>query len=207
MQKNTLFLRRPSTEKYEKESLQWSQGAYLATAYFQPYVPELYVSFPSRILFGWVTPLVLRGFRKPLTEQDCWELAHSERTVTVVEQVQHTMESRMNKSRDQKILVNHPNYCDTDDSKPEQHTLLEFTHVVGTITCAHYLCCNPEHVSSHPWMYKVHHPNDRKPFSSGELCFVRIVGDLSLVDSSNSAMTLHSSPVPWFWSRHFIDPR
>ena len=78
-----------------------------------------------------MTTLVLRGFRKPLTEQDCWELPHSEKTVTVVQQVQHTMDSRTTKGSAQKIQVNHTNDGDTSDSKPEQDTLLEPTSVVG----------------------------------------------------------------------------
>ncbi|CAF4936841.1 unnamed protein product, partial [Rotaria magnacalcarata] len=62
-----------------------------ATLHERPLVPEFYVSFPSRILYSWVTPLILRGYRKPLTEKDCWELPMSERTVTVVDQVRNYM--------------------------------------------------------------------------------------------------------------------
>lgn len=47
------------------------------------------MSFPSRIFYGWVTPLVLRGYKKPLTEQDCWELPITERSATVVDQVRN----------------------------------------------------------------------------------------------------------------------
>ncbi len=54
-----------------------------------PVVPEFYVSFPSRILCNWVTPLILRGYKAPLTEKDCWELSAAEKTVTVVEEVRH----------------------------------------------------------------------------------------------------------------------
>ncbi|CAF4179831.1 unnamed protein product, partial [Rotaria sordida] len=51
-----------------------------------PTVPELYESFPSRITFSWVTPLILHGFKKPLTEDDCWQLQISERVTNVVHQ-------------------------------------------------------------------------------------------------------------------------
>ncbi|UJR17989.1 hypothetical protein I4U23_004890 [Adineta vaga] len=54
-------------------------------------VPESYVSFPSQIFCTWVTPLILRGYKKPLEENDCWQLPISERTVTVVDQVQKRM--------------------------------------------------------------------------------------------------------------------
>ena len=44
------------------------------------------------MLYSWVTPLILRGYKKPLTEDDCWELPISERTATVVHQVHNRME-------------------------------------------------------------------------------------------------------------------
>ncbi|CAF0918354.1 unnamed protein product [Adineta ricciae] len=50
--------------------------------------PELYASFPSRLFYSWVTPLILRGYRKPLTEEDCWQLQVSERAVNIVHRVQ-----------------------------------------------------------------------------------------------------------------------
>lgn len=50
--------------------------------------PELYSSFPSRIIYSWVTPLILRGYRTPLTEEDCWQLETSERAINVVSRVQ-----------------------------------------------------------------------------------------------------------------------
>ena len=55
---------------------------------FKQIVPELRCSFPSRLTFSWVTPLILRGFRNPLTEDDCWQLEISERAINVVARVQ-----------------------------------------------------------------------------------------------------------------------
>lgn len=57
----------------------------------QPIFPELYVGFPSRIFCTWVTPLIRRGYKKPLTENDCWQSPMAVRTVTVVHQVQNYM--------------------------------------------------------------------------------------------------------------------
>ncbi|CAG7821148.1 unnamed protein product, partial [Allacma fusca] len=37
--------------------------------------PELVASFPSRISFHWVTPLIWRGFKKPLEMTDLWDLS------------------------------------------------------------------------------------------------------------------------------------
>lgn len=56
-------------------------------------VPELYVSFLSRMFYEWVTPLIRRGFKKPLTEDDCWQLPVSDRTATVI----HLIGNRMKK--------------------------------------------------------------------------------------------------------------
>ncbi|CAF0848112.1 unnamed protein product, partial [Didymodactylos carnosus] len=51
--------------------------------------PELYVSFPSRITFWWVTKVVIRGYKRPLIEDDCWDLHLSEKAVNVVEKLQY----------------------------------------------------------------------------------------------------------------------
>jgi len=56
-------------------------------------VPELYVSFLSRMFYEWVTPLIRRGYKKPLTEDDCWQLSVSDRTATVI----HLIGNRMKK--------------------------------------------------------------------------------------------------------------
>ncbi len=56
--------------------------------YFQPIAPELYESFPSRVAYSWVTPLILRGHKRPLTEEDCWQLQIPERAVNIVHRVQ-----------------------------------------------------------------------------------------------------------------------
>ncbi|KAL3319445.1 Multidrug resistance-associated protein 1, partial [Cichlidogyrus casuarinus] len=37
-----------------------------------PESPEKYVSFPSRMTFSWLLPLVYHGFRKPLKFEDLW---------------------------------------------------------------------------------------------------------------------------------------
>ncbi|KAL8214640.1 hypothetical protein R6Q57_004089 [Mikania cordata] len=36
--------------------------------------PERHVSILSRIYFGWITPLMQQGYRKPITEKDVWML-------------------------------------------------------------------------------------------------------------------------------------
>lgn len=79
-------------------------------------VPEMFVSFPSRIFYSWVTPLIVRGYKTPLTEKDCWELPISERTVTVVQQVRRTLQTVYKK----KLIVSVPS------SVPEEnHDLLK----------------------------------------------------------------------------------
>ncbi|CAF3495114.1 unnamed protein product, partial [Rotaria sp. Silwood1] len=57
----------------------------------RPIVPEFHESFLSRISYSWATPLILRGYKKPLTEKDCWDLPISERTAAVVHQVRNYM--------------------------------------------------------------------------------------------------------------------
>jgi len=42
--------------------------------------PELRASFLSRILLSWVTPLTVLGNRKPLVQEDLWELRHCDKS-------------------------------------------------------------------------------------------------------------------------------
>ncbi|CAF1344492.1 unnamed protein product [Adineta ricciae] len=80
-------------------------------------VPESYVSFPSRIFYTWVTPLVLRGYKKPLEESDCWKLPISERVVTVVHQVQKCID-RMRKTSSKILYANPTENLDDDLTQP-----------------------------------------------------------------------------------------
>ncbi|CAF4606534.1 unnamed protein product [Rotaria socialis] len=64
-----------------------------------PTVPELYRNFPSRITFWWVTPLIIRGYRKPLTEKDCWQLEISERAINIVHRVKACFEGAASRSK------------------------------------------------------------------------------------------------------------
>ncbi|UJR14426.1 hypothetical protein I4U23_001423 [Adineta vaga] len=85
----------------------------------RPVFPDLYVSFPSKIFFEWVTPLILQGYRKPLTERDCWELASSEQTVTIVQQVQHFL-----KDRSQKVMKNNTKHTRSNQVEEENQNLI-----------------------------------------------------------------------------------
>ncbi|KAL5716112.1 Canalicular multispecific organic anion transporter 1 [Ranunculus cassubicifolius] len=45
--------------------------------------PERHVNIFSKIFFGWMTPLMQTGFRKPITEKDVWKLDTWDRTETL----------------------------------------------------------------------------------------------------------------------------
>ncbi|CAF2155180.1 unnamed protein product [Rotaria magnacalcarata] len=95
-----------------------------ATLHERPLVPEFYVSFPSRILYSWVTPLILRGYRKPLTEKDCWELPMSERTVSVVDQVRNYMKGWKSNTQYEKISMKKIQILDSNSLEDEHRNLL-----------------------------------------------------------------------------------
>ncbi|KAK2632393.1 hypothetical protein EUGRSUZ_L01615 [Eucalyptus grandis] len=42
--------------------------------------PERHVNIFSRIYFGWMTPLILQGYNRPITEKDVWKLDSWDRT-------------------------------------------------------------------------------------------------------------------------------
>ncbi|KAH7568509.1 hypothetical protein JRO89_XS06G0008600 [Xanthoceras sorbifolium] len=50
--------------------------------------PERHASILSRIYFGWITPLMQLGYRKPITEKDVWKLDTWDRTETLIEKFQ-----------------------------------------------------------------------------------------------------------------------
>ncbi|CAM4943622.1 unnamed protein product [Rotaria socialis] len=97
-----------------------------ATLHERPLVPEFYASFPSRILYSWVTPLILKGYRKPLTEKDCWELPMSERTATVVDQVRNYMKCWKLNTQYEKISMKKIQILDSNPLEDE-HRNLDFT--------------------------------------------------------------------------------
>ncbi|KAI9096017.1 hypothetical protein K1719_026164 [Acacia pycnantha] len=51
----------------------------------QEVCPERYVNVFSRLSFGWMTPLMGQGYRKPITENDVWKLDTWDQTDTLFE--------------------------------------------------------------------------------------------------------------------------
>jgi hypothetical protein len=61
------------------------------------YVPsDMPAYFPVGIYFGWITPLMQLGYRKPITEKDVWQLDKWDQTETLIKRFQRcwTEESR-----------------------------------------------------------------------------------------------------------------
>ncbi|PON71681.1 ATP-binding cassette containing protein [Parasponia andersonii] len=50
--------------------------------------PERQANIFSRIYFGWMTPLMQRGYRKPITEKDIWKLDTWDQTETLIKKFQ-----------------------------------------------------------------------------------------------------------------------
>ncbi|XP_062014646.1 ABC transporter C family member 12-like [Rosa rugosa] len=50
--------------------------------------PERHVNIISRIYFGWMTPLMQLGYRKPITEADVWKLDTWDQTQTLIKRFQ-----------------------------------------------------------------------------------------------------------------------
>ncbi|CAN6872242.1 unnamed protein product [Brassica oleracea var. botrytis] len=61
--------------------------------------PERHASIFSRIYFGWITPLMQLGYRKPITEKDVWQLDKWDQTETLFTRFQRcwTEESQRRK--------------------------------------------------------------------------------------------------------------
>ncbi|XP_029151980.1 ABC transporter C family member 12 isoform X3 [Arachis hypogaea] len=50
--------------------------------------PEMHANIFSRLCFGWVTPLMRQGYRKPIREKDVWKLDKCDQTETLTEKFQ-----------------------------------------------------------------------------------------------------------------------
>ncbi|KAK7401409.1 hypothetical protein VNO78_12857 [Psophocarpus tetragonolobus] len=50
--------------------------------------PERHANIFSRICFGWITPLMKQGYRKPIIEKDVWKLDKWDQTETLTEKFQ-----------------------------------------------------------------------------------------------------------------------
>ncbi|XP_030512710.2 ABC transporter C family member 12-like isoform X7 [Rhodamnia argentea] len=50
--------------------------------------PERHVNIFSRIYFGWMTPLMQQGYKRPITEMDVWKLDSWDQTETLIKRFQ-----------------------------------------------------------------------------------------------------------------------
>ena len=46
--------------------------------------PETSASFLSRLTFAWLDPLIWKGYRRPLVQDDMWSLQYENSTSTIV---------------------------------------------------------------------------------------------------------------------------
>ncbi|KAK8469192.1 hypothetical protein PHAVU_005G015500 [Phaseolus vulgaris] len=60
--------------------------------------PERQANVFSRISFGWITPLMKQGYRKPVTEKDVWKLDKWDEAETLTEKFQNCWKSEFQSS-------------------------------------------------------------------------------------------------------------
>ncbi|KAJ9163266.1 hypothetical protein P3X46_022952 [Hevea brasiliensis] len=63
-------------------------GEYEALPGAEQICPERHVNLFSRIYFGWITPLMQQGYRKPITEKDVWKLDTWDQAETLIKKFQ-----------------------------------------------------------------------------------------------------------------------
>ena len=63
--------------------------------------PKQTVSFPSRLTFWWVTGLILKGWKNPLTEDDLWDVRKDDRCRNVFKYFNKYWKGRLDHSIDQ----------------------------------------------------------------------------------------------------------
>ncbi|KAK6293389.1 hypothetical protein J4Q44_G00357150 [Coregonus suidteri] len=61
--------------------------------------PEVGAAFLSRITFNWFNSMVLNGFKRPLVQEDMWELSEAESTLQISQRFQQTMQTELKAAR------------------------------------------------------------------------------------------------------------
>ncbi|PSS35050.1 ABC transporter C family member 2 like [Actinidia chinensis var. chinensis] len=61
--------------------------------------PERHANIFSRICFGWMTPLVQQGYKRPITEKDVWKLDTWDQTETLIKKFQICWEKEAKRSK------------------------------------------------------------------------------------------------------------
>ncbi|GMN54603.1 hypothetical protein TIFTF001_023730 [Ficus carica] len=61
--------------------------------------PERHVNIFSKIYFGWMTPLMQKGYRKPITEKDVWKLDTWDQTETLIKKFQRCWNEESQRSK------------------------------------------------------------------------------------------------------------
>ena len=62
--------------------------------------PKKFASFPSRLLYSWIDPLLISGYKNPLTQKDLWSLNSEDKLSVTVP----NLENKMNAKGDISIL-------------------------------------------------------------------------------------------------------
>ncbi|GLD66489.1 canalicular multispecific organic anion transporter 1, partial [Lates japonicus] len=61
--------------------------------------PEAGAAFLSRITFNWLNSMVIKGYKRPLVQEDMWDLNEAESTAYINQHFQHFMQSELGAAR------------------------------------------------------------------------------------------------------------
>uniref|UniRef100_A0A4W6CQC3 ATP-binding cassette, sub-family C (CFTR/MRP), member 2 n=1 Tax=Lates calcarifer TaxID=8187 RepID=A0A4W6CQC3_LATCA len=70
-----------------------------AVADIPPENPEAGAAFLSRITFNWLNSMVTKGYKRPLVQEDMWDLNEAESTAYINQHFQHFMQSELGAAR------------------------------------------------------------------------------------------------------------
>ena len=56
--------------------------------------PKKFASFPSRLLYSWIDPLLIRGYKNPLTQKDLWSLNSEDKLSVTVPNLEDKMNGK-----------------------------------------------------------------------------------------------------------------
>ena len=83
------------------------RSSYLAVGEKENESPELTANFFSVLSFWWITPLMVLGFKKPLTQEDLWALNPKDEAGYVSEQFEEAWDEELKKPKYHHYLPRH----------------------------------------------------------------------------------------------------
>ena len=79
-------------------------------------------SFPNRLIFSWITPLIIRGFRNPLTAETLWDLLPSLRSKAITKKFEQNYQPSVMAAKTVPIVTDIPESVEKNQPSTKKST-------------------------------------------------------------------------------------